>query len=142
MTTSGLLPPSDYDRDSGHLSTLSIFWYIISLIQILAGCVMLGYLVLVVMMGMGIASSGHQQDAQAGAAFSGIFGCFGVVLLVLLWGVAFLNFMVARSLPRRRHRTLCFVMAAITCFFLPLGTILGIFTLMVLSRPSVRAASV
>jgi hypothetical protein len=42
-------------------------------------------------------------------------------------------------LRKRRHRTLSFVMACLTCINIPLGTALGVFTLVVLSRPSVKA---
>jgi hypothetical protein len=33
----------------------------------------------------------------------------------------------------------CFVVAAIECIFMPFGTVLGVFTIIVLSRPSVKA---
>jgi hypothetical protein len=32
----------------------------------------------------------------------------------------------------------CLVMASITCMFMPFGTVLGVFTLIVLMRPSVK----
>ena len=36
------------------------------------------------------------------------------------------------------HYTFCFVMAALACAFFPFGTILGIFTIVVLVRPGVK----
>ena len=47
--------------------------------------------------------------------------------------------MCARWHGQRRNRSFCFVVACLSCFNVPLGTILGIFTILVLNRPSVQA---
>ena len=43
------------------------------------------------------------------------------------------------SLKKRQKRTFSFVIACICCMNIPLGTALGVFTLVVLSRQSVKA---
>ena len=43
-------------------------------------------------------------------------------------------------LRAKKHRTFCLVVAAVNCLHVPLGTILGIFTIVVLARNSVRDA--
>jgi hypothetical protein len=60
--------------------------------------------------------------------------------LFTLAGVAFatLQFLTARALRLRRSRALCMVTAGLSCIFVPYGTALGVFTLIVLGRPSVR----
>ncbi|MDZ4816523.1 MAG: hypothetical protein SGI71_09690 [Verrucomicrobiota bacterium] len=60
--------------------------------------------------------------------------------LFALWGVLrfFQNLMTGLFLRMRRYRTFCLVSAAISCIHLPFGTVLGIFSLMVLLRPSVK----
>jgi hypothetical protein len=138
---SNLPVTSDYERDTGHLNTLSIFWYIIAVIDLLGGCVFGAWIGFALLMGAGIASSGRSDDASAGAAIGGMFTCVGLIPLVLLWICSFLSFTVARSLPKRRNRTLCFILAVIVCLWFPLGTVLGVFTLIVLSRPSVKNAT-
>jgi hypothetical protein len=45
-----------------------------------------------------------------------------------------------RFLRRRTHRTFCLAVAAVSCLFTPFGTVLGVFTLIVLSREGVRQA--
>lgn len=50
-----------------------------------------------------------------------------------------LNFLSATFLRQRRNRIFSIVVAAIDCIQIPFGTLLGIFTIMVLSRESVRA---
>ena len=71
------------------------------------------------------------------AAFGGIFVVFGLGIFTIMMGMAVLKFVAARRLSRRRSRELCMVVAALTCIGIPLGTALGVFTLLVLSRKSV-----
>jgi hypothetical protein len=64
--------------------------------------------------------------------FASLFICLGLTL-------GGLTLFSASSLGHRQHRTLSFVAACLNCAMIPLGTILGVFTLIVLSRPSVIA---
>jgi hypothetical protein len=43
-----------------------------------------------------------------------------------------------RSLSRRNHYWFAFVVACVECIFVPFGTILRVFTIIVLSRESVK----
>ena len=62
-----------------------------------------------------------------------------VVSLGLLSIVTTLGFWwVARLLGRRQRWALCYLTGWGELFFVPFGTILGVFTLIVLSRPSVK----
>jgi hypothetical protein len=47
--------------------------------------------------------------------------------------------MAGRCLSRRKGYSFALVMACVECLFVPFGTILGVFTIVVLSRESVRA---
>jgi hypothetical protein len=51
-----------------------------------------------------------------------------------------LNLLAGFYLRAQKHRTFCFVVSATNCLHMPLGTILGIFTIIVLARDSVRIA--
>jgi hypothetical protein len=44
----------------------------------------------------------------------------------------------AACMARRKARTFCFVIACIACLNVPLGTALGVCTILVLSRPRVK----
>ena len=55
------------------------------------------------------------------------------------WAFAACVAYAGRCLNERRHYTFCMVMAGIACMFMPFGTILGVFTIIVLVRPSVKA---
>jgi heme/copper-type cytochrome/quinol oxidase subunit 2 len=73
------------------------------------------------------------------AWFGAIFAGFGVMVVVLVEAMAVLTFLVARYLSRRTHHTYCMVMSGINCLSIPFGTALGIFTILTLQKPSVRA---
>ena len=76
---------------------------------------------------------------QPPPAFVGwIMGGFGCLFFVLSVTMAAAKFYAARCLDRREGRTFCQVVAVFCCLGIPYGTILGAFTFIVLSRPSVR----
>ena len=60
----------------------------------------------------------------------------GIVFLALAGGLCLLYSGVA--LRRHRHRTFVLVMAALSLLMFPYGTVLGVFTFMVLQRPAAR----
>lgn len=68
-----------------------------------------------------------------------LFAFVGLVIVVFGFGSAVLNFLAAKGLEQRRRRTLCYVAAVFSCLSIPWGTILGVFTFIVLNRPTVRA---
>jgi hypothetical protein len=70
-----------------------------------------------------------------------IFVWFYVLMGIALWTAAALNGLSGIFLRRRRHRVFSIVIAAINCLQFPLGTALGVFTMMVLMRPSVQDQS-
>jgi hypothetical protein len=50
-----------------------------------------------------------------------------------------LTIVSGRLISLRRRRTFSLVVAGINCASFPFGTVLGVFTFIVLARPSVRA---
>ena len=84
--------------------------------------------------------AGHGANAP-GAPPDGVMKVFAVVLgLVILAGWTFggLTIYAGRCIKRRAHRSFTFVIAALNLMFMPFGTVLGVFTLMVLSRANVK----
>ena len=67
-----------------------------------------------------------------------VFNAIWLSFMAYLWTLAVLLFLTGRNIDRRRHHTFCLVVACVECLFLPLGTVLGIFTIAVLLRPSVK----
>jgi hypothetical protein len=123
-------------RDEEHLRLLSIFHYIAGGFLAFFGCFAIIYIVL----GAVIASGKLPNNGQpAPTAFGLIFVAVGVFGMLFAWGLATCLFLSGRFMSRRRHLTFSIVVAAISCLQIPFGTVLGVFTLIVLSRQSVKA---
>ena len=72
------------------------------------------------------------------AWFGLLFVIFAGVLILLGWTFAVLLAVAGRNLGQKSCYTFCLVMACIACLWMPFGTVLGIFTIIVLMRPSVK----
>jgi hypothetical protein len=124
------------NNDREHLKILSIFHYIFGGLTLLGGCFTSIYA------GVGVALvSGAIEDPQeeAPAAVIGwIFIVVALLAMLAIWIVAACIIMAGRALASYRRYTLCMVVACILLCFFPMGTILGVFTLVVLMRPSVK----
>lgn len=57
----------------------------------------------------------------------------GVVFLAWVGGA--LTLYSGRCIKKRKHRPLVYVMAALNCLFIPYGTLLGVFTFIILGSP-------
>ena len=64
--------------------------------------------------------------------FTSVFG----LALSLAFALSFLA--VSECLRRRKGFHLCLVFAGFTCFFVPIGTVLGVYGLKILSRQTIR----
>lgn len=64
--------------------------------------------------------------------------CLGLGLMLLVWTMGILIIYSGRCLKARRKWMFSVVIAGIMCLNMPLGTILGVFTLVVLLRDSVK----
>lgn len=62
--------------------------------------------------------------------FGGMFVVVGLVIATLKWWAA-------RLIKARRSPMFCYIVAGITCLGIPYGTLLGVCTFIVLSRPSI-----
>jgi hypothetical protein len=72
------------------------------------------------------------------AALGWVFVVVGALVFVFMVLVAALKFHASRCLKRRTSRLFCMVIAGLCCLAVPYGTLLGVFTFLVLSRASVR----
>jgi hypothetical protein len=85
--------------------------------------------------------SGDAAPAIVGGAMTGVG--WGLSLFILFFAIV--NFISARNIARRKGRTFSMVVAGIDCLSFPIGTALGVFTLIELSKDDVKqlyAASV
>lgn len=82
-------------------------------------------------------NSSAERNAQIAAG--AVFIVIAVIMVAVMWAIAIAIIVAGVNLRKRKAYTFCIVMGAIECIFMPLGTILGVFTLVVLNRPGVKA---
>lgn len=118
-----------------HLRMLSIFHYIVG------GITALFSLIPVIHLVIGLAMvTGRLEGTDPEARFFGwVFVVFAAVFIAC--GLTLSGFIVyaGRCLRERRRHMLCMVVAALSCMMMPFGTILGVFTLVTITKPSVKA---
>jgi hypothetical protein len=137
------LPPLTRDQrkvDQKHLEILSIFHFVG------AGLALIGILFLfahyeimhTVFTNPDLWKNQKQQPPFSPEQFFNIFRWFYLIFgsWFLLSGI--LNVISAFCLRAKKHRTFSLVVAGINCLHIPLGTVLGVFTIIVLVRESVR----
>jgi heme/copper-type cytochrome/quinol oxidase subunit 2 len=127
-------------NDEEQLDLLGIFHYIFGGLGIFGMLFPLIYVVLGVVFLIGPEQFGMKDGPkpEEAALMGGFFLVFGLVLMVIIGSVSACVLYSGRCLRQRRNRTFSMVIAAITCLQIPLGTTLGVFTLIVLSRPDVN----
>jgi hypothetical protein len=75
------------------------------------------------------------QGAPPPIFFRIVAGVFAGVTL-LIWTIGALTAYAGRCIQKRRLKPLIYVMAALNCLFVPYGTLLGVFTFIVLGSPA------
>jgi len=125
------------NQDADHLRLLSIFHYILA--GFLALFSMFPFLHLA--MGIAIVAGAFDQvgNGNPPPAFLGwFFIVFAACAILCGMAMAVCVAFAGRRLADKRGYTYCLVVAGIECIFMPLGTILGVFTIVVLMRPTVK----
>ena len=137
-------PPLYRDQrriDTDHLKLLSIFHFVG------AGLALLGLLFVFAHFMIMRTVFTHPQFLQSThqpappmppAEIIGLFKWFYLAAAVWMIASAVLNLLSGLYLRTGKYWTFSIVVAALNCIHMPLGTVLGIFTIMVLLRDSVR----
>lgn len=122
-------------QDIEHLRLLSIFHYIVGAITAFFSLLPVLHLVVGLLLVTGRTGESDPVAAWMGGIFVGIAG------FMIACGLTLAGFMIhtARCIARRRRHTLCLVVAGVECTLMPFGTVLGVFTLVALLKPQIRA---
>ena len=126
------------NRDEEHLRLLSIGHYVFGGCIALISCLGIFYFIIGLVMLVATATQRRSGDVPP-VFLGGLFCILGAVIVVVGVTAGLLWIFAGRSLASRRRYMFCIVMAAIACLSMPFGTVLGVFTIMVLTRSSVKA---
>ena len=122
-------------QDEQNLDLLSIFHYVVGGLAAFCSCFFLIYVAIGIAMLCGAMDGKDAPPEFMGWFFVGLGGVF----VLVGWTVAAFIIAAGRKLKRRRSYTFCMVIAGIECIFMPLGTALGVFSLIVLTKAPVKA---
>lgn len=126
----------DASSDIQQLQWLSIVHYAVAVMAILLSCLP------IMDVGIPLRMALHPESMGNPPPLLGWMGVF-LAVLILVMGVAYTTCLIlaGRFLTRhcgpKRH-VFCLLTALVSLFFIPFGTVLGIFTIIVLMRPSVK----
>jgi hypothetical protein len=125
------------EQDEEHLKLLSIFHYVVGGFAALFALFPIIHLVI----GLAFILAPRPAESKGGPP-PAIVGWFFVIFagMIIIAGWIFAGFVITAGLflARHRHHLFCLVIAGIECAFMPFGTVLGVFTIIVLMRESVK----
>ncbi|MCA9062379.1 MAG: hypothetical protein KDA96_04955 [Planctomycetaceae bacterium] len=127
---------SQYQTDAENLRLLAVFHYIYG------GLSMLCSFFPVLHLGLGIAMVSGAMGPQGRGGPPPELGWIFILIpgLIIVIGVTISSLIILAGMRLTQNRSwgFCFAMAVICCLNVPLGTVLGIFTIIVLVRPTVK----
>ena len=124
-------------QDEEHLRLLSIFHYVVGGLAGLFALFPIFHLIFGLF--FILAPEKFAGKGEPPPAFLGwLFVIFGVVFITIGWTFAAFILTAGRFLARRKHYLFCLTMAGVECLFMPFGTVLGVFTIIVLIREPVK----
>lgn len=124
------------NNDEEHLRLLTMGHYIVAAITGLFSLFPVIHLVMGLLIVLG---KFPQTKGDPAPAFVGwLFLVLGAAFITAGMSMAICLAFAGKYLKLRRRHTFCTIVAAVSCAFMPLGTILGVLTLIVLQRPTVK----
>lgn len=127
------------NQDREHLQLLAIFHYVVAGLAALLSFFPLFYSVLGGFLLYAAQHPGPNNQEPPPAFLGWIFIAVGAVLFLGGVIMAICILIAGRCLSNHKAYSFALVMACIECLFVPFGTILGVFTIVALSRESVKA---
>lgn len=126
------------NQDREHLQLLAIFHYVVAGLAALLSFFPLFYSVLGWFLLYAAQHPGPNNQEPPPAFLGWIFIAVGTVFFLGGITMAICILIAGRCLSHRKAYSFALVMACIECLFVPFGTILGVFTIVALSRESVK----
>jgi hypothetical protein len=129
------------NKDLDNLKTLSIFYYVVAVLIALFACFPIIHLIIGLSFLTGAIpeppSRPNEPDFPV-KLFGLMFTIIPLIFIIGGWALAICAFIAGRKLVKQQSYVFCLVVAGILCTFMPFGTVLGVFTIIVLMRDSVK----
>lgn len=116
-----------------NLNLLAIFHYVVGGITALFACIPMTHIAIGLVLIFG--KFGNTPPPQI---IGWIFVLLGGIFVLSGWALAIAIIIAGKRLKNRMSWTYCIVVGALECIFMPFGTVLGVFTIIVLMKDSVK----
>ena len=118
-----------------HLDLLAIFHYVVGGFTALFACLPLIHVGIGLVLLLADFGSSTPPPPFLGWIFVGLGGLF----VLSGWTLAAALLVAGRKLQKRKSRTYCLVVGGLECLLMPFGTLLGVFTIIVLMKDAAKA---
>lgn len=125
------------DKNLENLRTIGIFYYVVAAFAAMIALIPMIHLTIGSV--LLIVSLVNPKEMFPLTFVGGVFVLVASFLILLGATFGTCLFFTGRFLRQTRHYYFCLVMGGVACVFFPWGTVLGVFTLVLLSKEEVRA---
>lgn len=123
-----------------NIRLLAIFHYVFAGLVAAFSCIPIIHIVLGAIMLVSPETMCSDDCKEMPPEFLGwIFIGIGAFVMMIGFAFAATVAVAGRFLSKRRHHKFCIAVAAVSCLFMPFGTVLGVFTLITLMKPEAEA---
>jgi hypothetical protein len=127
------------NHDSDNLRLLAIFQYVVAGLAVFFSFFPILYSAMGALMLYAAYHPGPNNKQPPPAVLGWFFAMLGALFFFTGLVIAICILIAGRSLARQRRYWFAFIVACIECLFISFSTILGVFTIIVLSREPVKA---
>ena len=123
------------EADQQQVKLLSIFHYVLGGLTAIFSCFPILHIVMGIAMLNGDFGDGNTAPPKV---FAIMFILMPAIFVLIGWSLSICMIIAGRKLARFKSRTFCIVIAGIESMLMPFGTVLGVFTIIVLMRESIK----
>jgi hypothetical protein len=122
------------NQDEKNLDLLANLHLILGIVTALMACIPIIYLGIGIAIFVGATSGGEAAPRVVGL----VFIILALVIILAGWVLTVLIIIAGRKIKKRESFNVCITVAFLECLIIPLGTVLGIFTILNLNKETIK----
>lgn len=121
-------------QDEKNLDLLANLHLILGILTALMACIPIIYLAIGIAIFVGATNGGETAPRIVGL----VFIILALLIILAGWALAVLIIIAGRKMKKRESFNYCITVAFLECLIMPLGTVLGIFTILNLNKDTIK----